>query len=186
MDQLRAELTVARRPAGLRAGWRHAAVLILMVAGVGACGAPAPAEPYVGLLPTKEAAAQAVADALSARDVDRLVSLAVSDLEFRKNIWPALPASQPDVGMPADYVWSDTNLRSRGQLAETLNEHGGEPLTVDAVRFGGDSTDYEGFRLHREAWVSVHDRGGHRQELRLFGSMVETTAGWKVYSYIVD
>jgi hypothetical protein len=135
---------------------------------------------------TKEAAAQAVADALAARDVARLTSLAITDAEFRKNIYPALPASAPEVGMPVEYLWGDTNLKSRGQLAETLQEHGGRRLTVESVRFAGRSIDYDGFRVHSDTRVTVRGDAGQRREVRLFGSMIETSTGWKVYSYIVD
>ena len=159
-------------------------VAVLLTAACG--GAAAPAEPYVGLHATKEAAAQAVVDALAARDAGRLITLAVSAPEFRKNVWPSLPASNREVGMPVDYVWSDTDLKSRGQLAETLAAHGGVPLVVESMRFAGDTTEYEGFLVHRDSWVTVRDAQGTRRELRLFGSMIETPTGWKIYSYVVD
>lgn len=164
---------------------RFVLIVVLAVAFT-SCGAAEPASSYTGLNPTKEAAAQAVVDALAARDVARLTSLAITEAEFRTIIWPALPASDPAVGMPADYVWSDTNLRSRGDLAETLETHGGQPLTVQSVRFAGGATDYDGFRVHGDTRVTVRDAAGQSRELRLFGSMVETQAGWKVYSYVVD
>jgi hypothetical protein len=176
MDQLRTELIVGRLALCL------AAALI-----VSACGGDAaPPEPYVGLHPTKEAAAQAVVDALATRDAGRLITLAVSAPEFRKNVWPSLPASNPEVGMPVDYVWSNTDLRSRGQLAETLETYGGAALVVESVRFAGDTTAYEGFLVHRDTWVTTRDGQGTRREVRLFGSMIETPAGWKVYSYVID
>lgn len=169
-----------------RSGVRLLLSLFTLASIVTACGADRPPERYVGLSATKEAAAQAVVEALAVRDADRLLSLAVSEVEFRKNIWPALPASDPEVGMPVEYLWADTNLKSRGQLAQTLDEHGGRRLTVESVRFGRRPTDYDGFRLHPEPWVMVRDESGRRRELRLFGSMVETSSGWKIYGYIVD
>jgi hypothetical protein len=164
---------------------RTAAVVVLAVV-LASCRAAQPPEPYAGLNPTKEAAAQAVVDALAAKDVVRLTSLALTDIEFRRNIYPALPASDPDVGMPVEYLWSDTNMKSRVQLAETLQEYGGRRLTVESVRFAGRSTDYEGFRVHSDTRLTVRDEAGQTREVRLFGSMIETPSGWKVYSYIVD
>jgi hypothetical protein len=164
---------------------RTTATLVLLVLLV-SCRAEQPPEPYAGLNPTKEAAAQAVVDALAAGDVARLTSLAITDVEFRKNIYPELPASDPEVGMPADYLWADTNLKSRGQLAETLEEHDGRRLAVESVRFAGRSTDYDRFRVHSDTRLTVRDEAGQRREVRLFGSMIETPSGWKVYSYIVD
>jgi hypothetical protein len=162
-------------------------VVLLMFAGAAACGAaPDAAADFAGLHPTREAAAQAVLDGLARRDVARLTELAVSDVEFRQTVWPALPASGPEVGMPVDYVWADTNIKSRGQLAETLQAVGGRRFAVESVRFGGASTDHDRFRVHRDTWVAVRDESGTRQELKVFGSMLETPLGWKVYTYIVD
>lgn len=175
------------KPRIVRSGAFVVSVLLVLGAVLAGCaGSAAPAASYESLLPTREAAAQAVVDALSARDVARLTSLAITEAEFRTNVWPALPASDPAVGMPAAYLWSDTNVKSRGDLAETLQTHGGQPLEVLAVRFAGRSTDYDGFRVHSDTRVTVRDAAGQRRELRLFGSMLETPSGWKVYSYVVD
>jgi hypothetical protein len=169
-----------------RSAVRLLLVLFTLSSLVAACGAAPPPEPYVGLSATKEAAAQAVVDGFAARDVDRLTSLAVTEVEFRKNIWPSLPASNPEVNMPVDYLWADTSMKSRGRLAQTLDEHGGRPMTVESVRFGGRPTEYDGFTIYPDTYLTVRDRAGATQEVRLFGSMMETTAGWKVFSYIVD
>ena len=126
-----------------------------------------------------------MADALAARDVAILRGLTVSDVEFRKNMWPHLPASNPDVGMSVDYVWSDTDVKSRSYLAQTMASHGGTPLTVESVSFS-DSADHGPFRVHKESTVRARTPQGAMVDLRLFGSMIETPAGWKVFSYIVD
>ena len=151
-----------------------------------ACGDRAGAPPYAHTLPSKEAAARAVADALHARDSERLAALAISELEFRKHVWPRLPASRPEVGMPVDYVWADTSAKSRGYLGQLLAQHGGRRFTVDAVRVRGESTDYGAFRIHAKTALDVRDETGQAREVRLFGSLIETPAGWKVFSYIVD
>jgi len=161
-------------------------LVALAIAGAAACRAAAPAEPYVGLSATREQAAQAVVDAIEARDLAGLERLAVSSAEFRQNIWDALPASRPEVGMPVDYAWAETNLKSRGSLAETLGEFAGRPLVVEAVRFAGRSTRYESFVVHGDTRLVVRDATNTTREVRLFGSMLETPEGWKVFSYVVD
>jgi hypothetical protein len=144
------------------------------------------APPLTNVAPTKEAAAQAVVDALAARDRARLEALAISETEFKSYIWPKLPASDPKVGMPVDYLWADTSSKSRGYLAQTLAAHGGEQWTIADVAFEAAPTDYGSFRIHPGTRLSLRGPSGQHTERRLFGSMAETEAGWKVYSYIVD
>jgi hypothetical protein len=158
----------------------------LLAAAAAGCHNPQRPANLDGLLPTSQAAVQAVADALGSRDLPRLETLAVTESEFRETIWPNLPSSAPDTGMPADYVWSDTNLRSRGALAERLGEYGGTNLTVEAVRFVGPTSDHGAFKVHRMTHVTVRDTQGRTSEIRIVGSMIESANGWKVYSYIVD
>lgn len=161
-------------------------LLIAVALCAAACGSDAPREPYTHVFPTKEAAAEAVLDAIAARDAARLERLAVTAAEFRKNVWPHLPSSRPEVGMPVEYVWADTNLRSRGELAATLEQYGGRRTRLVEVSFAGAVTDYGSFRVHRESRLHVRDESGDRHDVRMFGSMIETPAGWKVFSYIVD
>lgn len=151
-----------------------------------ACGRGQPPEPYENTFGNERAAAQAVTDALQARDTARLQSLVVTAAEFRKNIWPHLPASGPEVGMPVDYIWNDTAVRNHAGLAETMREYAGRKLVVEGVQFAGPTTDYGPFRLHRKATLTFRAGDGTPQTARLFGSMIETRDGWKVFSYIVD
>lgn len=162
------------------------ALLCAVFVPVGACGPPAPAEPYRNLFPTSQTAAQAAVDAIYARDTDRLRELAVTEVEFRKNIWPFLPASRPEVGMPFEYVWSDTSTKSQGYLLQTVESYGGRHRTVENVAFEDESTEYDLFTIHPESVVTVTSDDGTTEDLRLFGSMVETPQGWKIFSYVVD
>jgi hypothetical protein len=184
MDQLRDELRrpgpAGRTPAGLF----RALGLAALVMAAAACASPSPS--FEGLHPTKEQAAQAVADALRDRDARRLQDLALSADEFRTIVWPELPASRPEMGMPVDYAWSDLQQKSAGELAQTMARFGGQSLMVERVEFAGQSTPHGMFQVHRDSVVWVRDAAGRRHETRLFGSMVQSDAGWKVYSYIVD
>jgi hypothetical protein len=140
---------------------------------------------YSQALPTKEAVARAVVLALRARDVRRLEGLSVTEGEFRTLVWPRLPAASPGAGVPVDYAWADTSSKSRGYLANVLAEFGGRTLDVEAIRFLGATRDYGTFRIHGKASVRVRDEAG-RREVRLFGSLLESDDGWKVFSYVID
>jgi len=167
-----------------------ARLLVAVIAGLGlilpACGSSGQAIPFANAFPTKEAAATAVTEALWQRNVPLLESIAVTEQEFRRNVWPRLPASRPEVNMPVDYLWNDTRTKSLGHLAETLAEYGGQRLQVQEVTFGDSPTDYDAFTMHPKTQLRVRDETGTVKEVRLFGSMIETPDGWKVYSYIVD
>lgn len=163
---------------------------VSLIAGLGvilaACGSSSQAMPFAHAFPTKEAAATAVTEAIWQRNVPLLESIAVTEPEFRRNVWPRLPASQPDVNMPADYLWNDTHTKSLGDLAQALAEYGGQRLNVQEVAFGGAPTDYGAFAVHPKTQLRVNDETGTVKDVRLFGSMIETPDGWKIYSYIVD
>ena len=165
---------------------RHAAALLVSVIAVTAACTPRPPARFANTFASKEALARAVAGAIAARDARRLESLAISEAEFRESIWPQLPASRPEVGMPVDYVWADTSTKSRGHLARLLSTYGGRRLEIESVAFGRPTTNYGTFRVHGGTRLTVRTIEGEERTVRLLGSMVEAAGGWKVYSYIVD
>ena len=151
-----------------------------------ACGVSGSSATLSDAHPTREAVAAAVLDAIWQRDEARLDAIAISESEFRAVVWPSLPASRPEVGMPFEYLWADSSTKSRAYRAQLLERWGGRRLQLEGVAFGGATTDYRSFRVHAATRVLVRDDAGNRRELRLFGSMIETSDGWKVYSYVVD
>jgi len=162
-----------------------APVLWLALAFAPACaGAPQPE--FQNTFATKEEAARAVLDALWQRNPERLASLAVSEAEFRKYVWPVLPATRAGVGGSADYWWEDLHTRSLAQMAQSLDDYGGRRLTLESVSFKNDPTDYGAFLVHRDTRLRVRDADDARLSVRVFGSLIETPDGWKVYSYVID
>ena len=164
-----------------------AALLVFATGAAGSIGcrassAPIPFEPAFN---SKDAIVKAALQAISARDRTTLASLALSGAEFRTHIWPALPASDPKVGMPLDYLWADTSQKNENYLAQLLAEHGGRDYRFIAATFGGETTDYGAFRVHRKTTLDVRGPAGP-VTLRLFGSLVESGGRWKIYSFVVD
>ena len=158
-------------------------LLLVLVTLTGACSS----QPLLAdTRPSDEAVARAVLDALERRDHQALLRLALTRREFEEVVWPALPASRPDVGMPVAYVWQDTAPKSRGHLQRTLEQWGGQRLRLVRLEFGGPTTDYGRYSVSRKARLVVRDEAGRERHVRLFGSIVRTSAGSKVYSYIVD
>ena len=86
-------------------------------------------------------------------------------------------------------------------LFPTLSELIGAPMPEDRIYDGvsltplfegkpiarGETTDYGQFLIHRENYVEVVRPDGTRDQLRLFGSLLETDDGrFKIYSFIND
>jgi len=160
-------------------------LLLCLLLAVSACGRGNEPIPLTPSYESKDAAVSAFLQALAARDRDTLMAQAVSQSEFLKHIWPALPASRPDVGMPADRAWTEQAQRNANFLAQTLGEHGGRRYELVAASFKGSPTTYGSFTIHPKTTLDIRDEFGVR-EVRLFGSMIESGGRWKIYSFVVD
>jgi hypothetical protein len=168
---------------------RSARIAALAIAGAltgSGCGSYAAGARFSDPFPTQEAAAEAVLAALWTRDADRLLGLALSEREFRTIVWPQLPASRPEMGMPFDYLWGDMSRKSRTGIAEALAEHGRQRRRLQAVRFSGAPVDYGPFRIYPKTTLLVTGDEGRTDAIRVFGSMIEADGRWKIYSFVVD
>lgn len=138
-------------------------------------------------LESPEAVARAVLEGLNTRDVAGLQELAITRHEFRKLVWPKLPAAKPGRNIPWDYVWNDLSSKSLMQLQARLHEW--QPTgdsAVVKVEFTGETTDYETFRVRRKSTVTLRTPDGQEARHRLFGAIVEQGGRYKVFSYVVD
>lgn len=158
--------------------WVASALLCLSLAG---CARPIPNSET-----SAEALAQAVLDAVAARDDAALRRLALDEQEFREHVWPDLPASRPERNLPFSYVWGDLRTKSEAGLAALLLAHGGRRYQLERVRFGGGVTQYETSVVHRDSLLEVRGPDGERASIQLFGSVIEKAGGFKVFSYVVD
>jgi hypothetical protein len=134
-----------------------------------------------------KAVAEAVVAALDRRDVAALEQLSVSELEFRRVVWPRQPAARPERNIPWEYAWRDLAAKSRYQLRARVAEWQPAAVTVVDVGFDGETTDYGTYRVMRKSRVTLRDKAGRLTTGRLFGSVIEQPAGhFKVFSYVVD
>ena len=125
-------------------------------------------------------------DALAAGDVERLEALALSETEFRTVVWPELPSSRPERGLPFDYAWGDLRQKSNNALRRLIAGEAGQRYHLLAVEFDGGSTPYDTYTVHRESRLVVRGEDGAELQLRLFGSVLERDGAFKVFSYVVD
>jgi hypothetical protein len=133
-----------------------------------------------------KAVAEAVIAALDGRDIPALERLAVSELEFRRVVWPRQPAARPERNIPWEYAWRDLAGKSRLQLRGRVSEWRPAPVTVVDVAFDGETTDYGTYRVFRKSRVTLRDAAGRLTTVRLFGSIIEQRHHFKVFSYVVD
>ena len=179
MDQLRAQLGVGR--AGL------AALCLLVAGGCGGGPASGGAQPPLGhAFESPERVAEAVLDALAAEDGPTLLALALSETEFRMVVWPELPSSRPERGLPFEYAWGDLHQKSTNELRRLLARAGGTRYELLGITFDGESTPYETFTVHRDSRLRIRDPEGAERHVRLFGSVLQRGGEYKLFSYVVD
>nr|MBA3269320.1 hypothetical protein [Acidobacteriota bacterium] len=138
--------------------------------------------PLLNTQPSADALVREVLTAVSRQDEGRLRALALDEGEFRRHVWPALPAARPERNVPFSYVWGDLRQKSNGRLRATLGAHGGRNYQFTSVSFSGGTTAYAGFAVHRDAVLVVRGADGIEQQLRIFGSAIEKDGAWKVFS----
>ena len=144
------------------------------------------ARPLANTHDSAEDLAREVLAAFASRDDGRLRALALDEEEFRRHVWPALPAALPERNLPFDYVWGDLYQKSDNRLRANLSAHGGRAYQLQRLTFSGGTTEYAGFRVHRDALLEVRDAAGADVEVRLFGSAIEMGGRWKVFSFNTD
>ncbi len=179
---------MASRPNAIRGGLRATGVLpalTLALAGFLAASACTPAQPRLGrTFDSPKALAAAVLVALEANDRVALEGLALSELEFREQVFPEMPAWGK---IPMSYVWGDLRQKSRNELSKILAYHGGRAYAVDDVVFDGGATAYETFVVHRKPRLVVRERTTREEkQLALFGSVIELDGRYKLFSYVVN
>ena len=187
VDRLRDRLTAFvddRRPDSPRRAAGAAGYGLVCLLALAACEAPPP--PLADAQPSSEALAGAVLDALAAADHDRLAALALDGREFRDVVWPELPSSRPERGVPVSYAWADLRQKSANALRRLVDRWGGRRFTLLGVAYDGETTDHPTFRVHRETRLRVLDEDGREMEVHFYGSTLARGDEYKVFSFVVD
>ena len=132
-----------------------------------------------------EVLARAVLTAIERRDADALRALALNKEEFEQHVWPELPAARPERNLSVNFVWGDLNQKSSVTLRDTLAAQGGKKYEFRSIRFLRDDAP-DSYRVHRESELTVKDTDGTERQLRVFGSVIEKSGRYKVFSYVID
>lgn len=130
--------------------------------------------------------ARTIVAAIAREDRETLTRLPLSKEEFRLYVWPELPSARPERGVPFEYAWGDLSQKSGASLARTFARYKGRPLEYLAIDFEGETTEYETYKVHRDARVQVRLDDGRKVWLELFGSVMEWKGKYKLFSYVTD
>ena len=95
-----------------------------------------------------------------------------------------MPASK-EPNITCDWVWSNFTPKNYSRLGRTLAAYGGQQYTLVRLRFAKGTKDYNTFKVHDDTRIVVKDSAGQEQELKLFGSILESDGQFKIMSYIV-
>ncbi len=137
--------------------------------------------------PGLEALAHKVLDALGRQDEGTLSSLALTEEEYRRYIWPALPVSKIEQWQKQyAFVWGQVTARSSHGLGLILQKYGGQQLEYRGLRAAGGSAPYADCIVHKDVKITVKDSSGTEQEAKLFGSIVEMNNRFKIMSFDID
>lgn len=122
-------------------------------------------------------------DAVEENNVDHVRRLAITEDEFKTLVYPELPASDPRRNTSAEFVWNTLHTRSESNLYSMMDAVGGRRFTLEELRFTGETTQYETYKVHRESLLVLRDRDGMKQTVRLFGSVLELDHQFKIFSF---
>ena len=177
-------MLITRPLHGRRSWFSHLALALLLSMLVAGCGRSVEPTPLAQTFESPEALAREVLGAIERNDVDTLRRLPLTEQEFRQHVWPQLPASRTQGNVPFDFVWDQLHQRSDLYLRQTVDRYGGHRLDLIGVDFQGDTTEYDGFVVRRETSLRVKDEQGRESSVRLFGSVLEQDARYKLFSFV--
>lgn len=166
-----------------------ATALALTVAGCSDATAGGPGFP--GSAPSLEALGRATLDAVVAGDTVRLDGFRLTRQEHDDVVWPELPASAPEVGMPVDLVWADIERRNDRALNRILPALAGRRLDFVGTSCRGPLQAFGSFHVLTDCWVTFDapDRAGEgpvavpRFEVQLFKDALVRDGRHKVFRY---
>ena len=128
---------------------------------------------------------QRVLEGLAAGGHASLAALRLSRKEYVEVVWPELPASNPDLHVPIEYVWADIETRDRSALIRLAPQFEGLSAELEEVACADEVQEFKTFRVHTDCWVFLRTPSG-KHRIQLFKDVVERGAGYKLFRYYDD
>jgi hypothetical protein len=122
-------------------------------------------------------------DGLAKKDSKALVSLALTQEEFKTYYWPYTEWSRPEVKMPFDFYWGNHHQKSVVALSNMLAASGGKQLDFLSVHFTKETVAYQDAKVHVAPLLTVRDEEGKEWDLKFFGAVFELYDKYKIFSF---
>jgi hypothetical protein len=143
--------------------------------------APIVSKPFRGGAASLDSLGRAVCRVLERPSLDSLMSLTVSQDEFREILWPEFPQSRPVTGLTWEDAWRVLYPRLLNGCNGALMDHAGG--AYEFIRFERDSVDvYKNFKLHSGLVLVARNGLGDEERFGWIRSVAERKGRFKIYS----
>jgi len=137
--------------------------------------------PLVNPSGSPEEVARRFLAALEAEDTTALWDLRVTEIEYKKLIWPAY--QKIGYGL-SDQPWFINRMDADKAIGRALGEFGGKKLKLVRAYFAKGQDEQIGeFKIWRDFRIVVRNEEGEEEELRYINTVIEMNGGYKVVAY---
>lgn len=144
--------------------------------------APLVSLPFSGGVRSLDELGRTVCRLLHHRDADSLLSLCVTDTEFRGILWREFPQSRPATGLQWEDGWRVLDMRLRSGISDALGEYGGHVYTFVRFEPPDSVARYRNFRVLGGLVMVVRDEQGETQRWGWLRAVAERKGRFKLYS----
>lgn len=122
------------------------------------------------------------AKAVEASSAGALLALTVDQAEFAYLYFPTSIYARPPYAQPPAVNWLLLEQNSLKGMARLLRVYGGRSLRVEGHRCASDPLVEGRNRIHEQCVLRIRARDGGREDVRLFGSILERDGRFRLMS----
>jgi len=143
--------------------------------------APLVSQPFVGGTRSLDELGRSVVRHLNKSLSDSLLSLCITESEFKNILWREFPQSRPATHLEWLDGWKALYVRHRGGITGAIRDKADQYYEYVRIESRDTTAVYRNFKLHN-AIVLVVRVNGREQELRWLRSVAERKGRFKIYS----
>ena len=143
--------------------------------------APLVSMPFQGGAKSLKELGQTILRQLGTRQRDSILTLCVTDKEFRDILWPEFPQSRPVTGLHHDDAWKILYARMHAGVVHANRDYGGDKYQF--VSFTADSVmKYKNFTMYSKLKLNSVGPDGGLVSMTWLRAVVERKGRVKIYS----